>query len=182
MLRALWCIAVAETTVDGCEPLVDAATDAGLTTLLPALDAADLVNAVTAEGTAQTIFAPSNEAFATALDALGLTLEDLIGNTELLTEILLYHILPNPFTTADFSSSGTFETLLGDGSSCGVDTVEVVSGDSVTIVGGTSNATVLIADVETCSGVLHVIDFVLLPCPVPEPATEPPFTGIGRVL
>lgn len=152
-----------------CTPIVQAAQDAGLTTLVAALEAANLVETVTAPDASLTVFAPSNDAFDAALSALELTLDDLVANTELLTEILLYHVLPEAFSAADFGEGGTFTTALGESSSCGVSDVDVVIGDIVTIVGGQTNATVAIADVETCTGIVHVIDFVLLPCPLSEP-------------
>jgi len=152
-----------------CTPLIEVAQDAGLTTLLAALEAASLVETVTAPDASLTVFAPSNDAFDAALDALGLTLDDLVANTELLTEILLYHVLPESFSAADFGEGGTFTTALGDASSCGVSDVDVVVGDVVTISGGETSANVTLADVETCTAIVHVIDFVLLPCPLSEP-------------
>ncbi|CAD7702001.1 unnamed protein product [Ostreobium quekettii] len=158
-----------------CTPIVEAATDAGLTTLLAALEAADLVDTVVG-ATDLTVFAPTNDAFDAALAALGITLEDLVANKPLLTEILTYHVLTFPVFAANISEDGSYQTLLGNDSSCGVSTISAsITEEGVTIIGGATNATVLITDVETCQGVVHAIDFVLLPCPVGE---QPPPEGV----
>lgn len=170
--------ATAEAAVadQSCTPLVEAAQSAGLTTLLAALTEADLVEAATPGDGSLTVFAPSNEAFANALAALGLSLEELIADKAQLTEILLYHVLGTPVTAAGFGEGGAWTTLVGESSTCGVSDVNVEVGDTVVVKGGESDATVVVADVITCSGVVHVIDFVLLPCPlkVPGPVVEDP--------
>lgn len=153
-------------TPAACTPLVDAAQGAGLTTLIAALQAAGLVENVTAPDAELTVFAPTNDGFDRALEQLGLTLDDLVASPEVLTEILLYHVLPGFFRAADFGEGGTFTTALGNMSTCGVGDVDVVVGDIVTVTGGETNATVVTADVETCTAIVHVIDFVLLPCPL----------------
>ena len=159
-------------TAGTCTPLVDAAEDAGFTTLLGALAAADLLNIATAENAELTIFAPTNAAFQQTLDALGLALDDLLEDVDLLFEILSYHILPSPRAVMDLTSGESFATLLGLDSSCGVGNVSVEVGEEVTIVGGETVAGIEIPDVETCSGIVHIIDSVLLPCPLD--AEEPP--------
>ena len=154
-----------------CTLLVDAAEDAGLTTLLGALAAADLLNIATAENAELTIFAPTNAAFQQTLDALGLALDDLLEDVDLLFEILSYHILPSPRAVVDLTSGESFATLLGLDSSCGVGNVSVEVGEEVTIVGGETVANIEIPDVETCSGIVHIVDSVLLPCPLDAEGT-----------
>ena len=131
-----------------CTPLIDAAEEAGLTALVAALEATNLVERATTGDANLTLFAPTNAAL------------------ELLSEVLLYHILPSAELVVDLTAGEEFTTALGDDSSCGVGTVGVEVDEEVTIVGGESSANIEIPDVETCSGIVHIIDAVLLPCPV----------------
>ena len=123
------------------------ATEAGLTILLQAVEAAGLVETVNDPDAKLTIFAPTDEAFLAALKALSISAEDLLGDTELLTEILTYHVLGSPFTAADFAKyphGARFKTLLGDDSSCGVGTLKIfpTREGGVSIVGGETSASV----------------------------------------
>jgi uncharacterized surface protein with fasciclin (FAS1) repeats len=69
-------------------------------TLVAAVQAAGLVDALNGEGP-YTVFAPTNEAFAAALEALGISAEDLLADTETLTSILLYHVVEGKVMAAD---------------------------------------------------------------------------------
>ena len=139
------------------------ATDGGFTTLVAALDAAGLVPtfADCAEGPF-TVFAPTDEAFAAALEALGLTAEELLGNTELLTTVLQYHVVPGIVGSAEVVESTSLDTLQGEPIAVSGTTLN----DSVNITG---------TDNWACNGVVHVIDGVLLPPSLtPDPTTTLP--------
>ena len=128
-------------------------------TLVAAVQAAGLVDVLSGEGPF-TVFAPTEDAFAAALGALGMSAEDLLADTELLTAVLTYHVLPVA------APAEVVVTL--DGQS-----VATVGGAEVAIAvdGGTvmvNDATVVAADIEASNGIIHVIDTVLLP-PAPEP-------------
>lgn len=142
--------------------VASAATEAGLTTLVTLVEAAGLVEPINAGGL--TVFAPTNEAFDAILKKLGITADVLIADKDLLREILTYHVLPDPFTAADFGDGGDFKTVLGDDSTCGVGSVHIAVHDGVTIFGGATKANVVTADVTVGTSVVHVIDNVLLPC------------------
>lgn len=123
-------------------------------TLVAAVQAAGLVDVLNGEGPF-TVFAPTEDAFAAALGALGMSAEDLLGDTELLTAVLTYHVLPVA------APAEVVVTL--DGQS-----VATVGGAEVDIAvdGGTvmvNDATVVAADIEASNGIIHVIDTVLLP-------------------
>ncbi len=122
-------------------------------TLVAAVAAADLVEALSGEGPF-TVFAPTNAAFEAALEALGLTAEELLADTETLTSVLLYHVVAGEARAADLEDGQELETLQG-----GVIVVGV-SDDGVTL---NETVTVVAADVEASNGVIHVIDGVLLP-------------------
>ena len=127
-------------------------------TLVAAVQAAGLVEVLNSEGPF-TVFAPTEEAFAAALDALGVTAEVLLADTELLTAVLTYHVLPlaAPAETV-LTLDGQSVTTVG-----GADVAITIDGNIVMV----NDATVVTADIEASNGVIHVIDTVLLP-PVPE--------------
>ena len=143
------------------DTIVDvAAANSDFTTLVAAVDAAGLVDALSDPDATYTVFAPTNEAFADALDALGLTAEELLADTETLTSILTYHVLDETVTSGDLAAAGTEDitvtTLNGED-------LTVIVGDDGTVSFADQSATVITADIEASNGVIHVIDAVLLP-------------------
>ncbi|MTI41113.1 fasciclin domain-containing protein [Fulvivirga lutimaris] len=140
--------------------IVDAATDAGLTTLLDAVTALNLGGTLTG-AEAITVFAPTNQAFADLLEAQDVAdldgLVDKLG-AEAVTDVLTYHVVPAVAFSHDLSDGDMFETL--DGEMLTVNVTE--NGVTVTDVNG-NVFTVTAADVAIENGVVHVIDGVLLP-------------------
>ena len=67
---------------------------------MAAVEAAGLVETLQGEGP-YTVFAPTDEAFAAALEDLGLTAEELLADTETLTSILTYHVVEGEVPAAD---------------------------------------------------------------------------------
>ena len=134
--------------------IVDIAVEDGrFTTLVAAVQAAGLVDTLKSEGPF-TVFAPTDEAFA-ALPAG--TVEGLLADIPALTNVLLYHVVPGKVMAAD---------VVGlDGQSAGT----ALEGQSIDIKLDMSNVylnedvKVIITDIETSNGVIHVIDAVLLP-------------------
>jgi uncharacterized surface protein with fasciclin (FAS1) repeats len=132
--------------------LIEVATEAGdFTTLLAAADAAGLTETLAAAESNFTIFAPTDEAFATALETLGLTAEELLADTATLTAVLTYHAIVGTVTSADLVDGPV--TMLN-----GAD-VTIDLSDGVKI----NDANVIAADIEASNGIIHVIDAVLLP-------------------
>jgi transforming growth factor-beta-induced protein len=127
--------------------------------LVDAVVAADLVETLSGEGPF-TVFAPTDEAFAAALEALGLTAEELLASEDLVA-ILTYHVVPGLLMAAD--------VLAAVEAGGGVATVETVHGATITVEVVDGNvvlngvATVILTDVEASNGVIHVIDAVILP-------------------
>ncbi|WP_297336320.1 fasciclin domain-containing protein [Algoriphagus sp.] len=142
--------------------LVEAATETGLTTLLTAVTAVDgLADNLLAAG-AITVFAPTNEAFAAALEVFGAAdLDELvlkIGGVENLERVLGFHVVPAVAFSSDLEASNTFTTLAGQ------DILVEVAGGEVTVTDQLGRtARVVAADVEIANGVVHVIDGVMLP-------------------
>ena len=127
--------------------------------LVAAVLEAELAETLSGEGPF-TVFAPTNDAFAAALEALGITAEDLLASPDL-GGILTYHVVAGKLMAADVISAieagyGTALVETVNGASI---TVEVVDGN-VVIDGA---ATVISTDLEAGNGVVHVIDAVILP-------------------
>lgn len=135
-----------------------AAADPRFSTLVAAVTAAGLVDALKGPGPF-TVYAPINDAFA-ALPAG--TVETLLKpeNKGQLTDILLYHVDDRKLTANMFPRGSTsFKPLLTSQRLC-----VTKSASGVTIADGTgTDANVIIADIMTDNGVIHVIDKVLLP-------------------
>lgn len=122
--------------------------------LVEAVQAAGLVS--TLQGTGPfTVFAPTDAAFASALTELGVDKDTLFSNTELLTQILTYHVLGQRVLKADVPLNTAITTV--EGTSFQVNSSLAI----VDAVGRTAN--ILNTDVLTSNGVIHVIDKVILP-------------------
>lgn len=133
--------------------IVDAAvaTDA-LSTLVTAVVAADLVDALSSEGPF-TVYAPTNDAFAAIPEGL---LGAILADTDLLTSILTYHVTADvkPHYDPRWVNKNAFE-------------VPTLNGQTVFYNrnGGPqiNNANASCQPVKTSNGVVFVIDSVLLP-------------------
>ena len=130
--------------------IVDLAVEDGrFTTLVAAVQAAGLVDALKADGPL-TVFAPTDDAFA-ALPAG--TIEALLADIPTLTDILLYHVVDGKVMAADVVELSAATTLLGQDLNISLMDGKVMLNESQ----------VIITDLETSNGVIHVIDAVLLP-------------------
>ena len=132
--------------------IVDAAVaDGRFTTLIAALEAAGLVETLSGEGPF-TVFAPTDDAFAALPEG---TIETLLADPEgALTDILLYHVVDGEITSANIASMSPLTTLQGG-------QIEVMEEMSTVTLNQTT--TIIIADIMTDNGIIHVIDTVLLP-------------------
>ena len=123
-----------------------------LTTVVAALQAADLVETLNGDGPF-TVFGPDNAAFE-ALPAG--TVDNLLlpENQEQLQAVLTYHVVPGLFTTDDLTDGQTLTTVNGAELTITKNGTEVMINDT---------AMVQTPDVLQSNGVAHVIDAVLLP-------------------
>ncbi|KAI8916874.1 FAS1 domain-containing protein [Entophlyctis helioformis] len=144
--------------------LVDTLPRAGLTSLSNYIDRAGLTSAAESLKKPVTIFAPSNIAFS-RLSAV-LTAANLRASVGLLSTVLDFHIVTESFTSADIYSLAKDPILAGTGVPSEAVKIAVNSDRSIE-VSGDSNvlpAVVTISDIIlSSSGILHVIDAVLLP-------------------
>jgi len=132
--------------------IVDTAIAAGsFTTLVAAVEAAELVETLKGEGPF-TVLAPTDDAFAALEDGV---LDALLADPKgTLTDILTYHVASGAVMAADVVGLTEIETLNGKKI-----TVEVVDGE--VILNGSVKVTA--TDIECTNGVIHVIDAVLIP-------------------
>jgi transforming growth factor-beta-induced protein len=130
--------------------IVDTAVaDGRFETLVAAVQAADLVDALKGDGPL-TVFAPTDDAFAALPEG---TVEALLGDIPTLTDILLYHVVDGKVMAADVVELNQAQTLQGQ-------FIDIRLEDGKVFI---DNAEVLITDIETSNGVIHVIDAVILP-------------------
>ena len=131
-----------------------------LSTLLSAVQAAGLAGALSAEGTAYTIFAPTNAAFASFIAARNTTAAALLADTATLATVLKYHVVATRALLACQVVGPTVLTTL-QGETLSVD-VRLPAGTLV-ITGRRSSAVGVRQDIRACRNVIHEIDNVLLP-------------------
>ena len=132
-----------------------ASANPDFSTLVAALDAAGLVGAVdSCDDGPVTVFAPTNDAFAAALSALGMTADELLADTDLLTSVLTYHVVSGAVDAATVVGLTSATTLNGAAISIKVVDGTVYLNDTVKVV---------TTDIMACNGIIHVIDAVLLP-------------------
>jgi len=137
------------------------AEGAEFTTLLAAVTKADLAETLAGEGPF-TVFAPTDAAFAAALEALNITAEDLLASEDL-NGILLYHVVGGE--EALYSNDVT--AALAEAGEEGL-MVETMNGASFTVTADedgiyVDGAKIIMTDILASNGVIHVIDAVILP-------------------
>ena len=120
-----------------------------LSTLVGAVVQAELVDTLNSDGPF-TIFAPTNDAFA-AVDED--TLAAVLGDNELLTSVLTFHVVAGDLSAQDLIDAGTVTTVNG------AEVTIEAAGDEFTVNG----ATAICQNVPTANATVHIIDGVLVP-------------------
>ncbi len=129
--------------------LIETAVNAGnFTTLVKAIESADLVDILKSEGP-YTVFAPTDEAFSKLPQE---TLDELLQDIPKLKRILTYHVAFGDAREEDLKQIAEAATVEGS-----IVAIEVNNGIKV------NDANVLQTDILTDNGVIHVIDGVLIP-------------------
>ena len=132
--------------------IVDIAASAGsFKTLVAAVQAAGLVDALKGEGPL-TVFAPTDEAFGKLPEG---TVENLLKpeNKDKLVAILTYHVVPGRVTADEVVNLDSAKTLNGR-------SLKISSKDGAVMVDA---ARVTATDIMASNGVIHTIDTVVLP-------------------
>lgn len=134
--------------------IVDTAVAAeSFTTLVLALQTTGLDEVLADESSTFTVFAPTDDAFA----KLGTdTINALLGDTDILSDILLYHVVSGAAVNAEsaISLSGSMVEMANG------DMVAVNLDDGKLFI---NQSEVIVTDVVASNGIIHVIDTVLIP-------------------
>ncbi|PJF26211.1 MAG: hypothetical protein CUN53_08860, partial [Phototrophicales bacterium] len=135
------------------------------TTLISALNTARLTGALDTEGQF-TLLAPTNDAFNASLEALGLTVAQVAADPALLSQVLLYHVIPERTRTTNLFGGATLATVQGE---------EVTFAENergqLTING---SVVVTQGNIQAGNGVIHVLNGVLVPPTILAALTAPP--------
>ena len=139
-----------------------AMANADLSTLVGALQSADLANMLSEPGE-YTVFAPSNQAFEKLSQKQR---DDLMKpeNKEMLGKVLTYHVVAGVVTADQLAEaikgangSYTFKTVNGE------ELTASMTGDKYMIKDASGKkAQVIVGDVTASNGVIHIIDTVLM--------------------
>ena len=122
--------------------------------LVAAVVQAELLDTLQGEGPF-TVFAPTDQAFEEA--GIDLAALDSPEGKQILSDILLYHVVPSEVPSSAVANCGSETAANGQ-------TLAFSVGDSVMV----NDANVTIPDVQTSNGVIHVIDKVLSPTDTPR--------------
>ena len=133
-----------------------ATKDPQFSTLANALETADLVETLKAEGPF-TVFAPNDKAFQKLPDG---TLDNLLQDTNKLKEVLLYHVITSKVLAADVVN-------LKEAKAANEKTIDIEVKEGNVMLNSTSK--IIATDILAKNGAIHIIDTVLMP---PEEANE----------
>lgn len=125
-----------------------AAANGKFTTLITAVKTAGLVDTLKGDGPF-TVFAPTDEAFAKLPKD---QLDALLNDKEALTKILTYHVVAGKVMSTDVVNLNSAKTVEGQA-------ITINASNGVRV----NNANVIMTDIETSNGVIHVLDTVILP-------------------
>ena len=130
-----------------------AKNDGRFTTLVEALNKANLVTTLEGKGPF-TVFAPTDDAFKKLPAG---TLENLLKpeNKDALKDILLYHVTKDNLSSAKILKSDGRKLTLLNGKTANI---TLKNGDIFI-----NDAKIIITDIITSNGIIHVIDAVLIP-------------------
>lgn len=133
-----------------------AVANGNFTTLVQALTCTGLVDAVANPDAELTVFAPDDAAFAKANLNAGNICD--VFDTDQLTTILLYHVTDGrrPSPSVIMGRNKSIEMLAGGA-------IYPEGKGSLTIDASNSSANIVVPDILASNGIIHVIDFVLLP-------------------
>jgi len=133
------------------------------TTLVTAVETAELDGALTDAAATLTVFAPTNDAFAAYIDASDFADASELLASDMLADILLYHVLGAEVPSSAIPAGPSFALSLYDNDAEGPGEEIFISnnGDAGIFLNG--GPQVINADIVADNGVVHAIDGVLVP-------------------
>ena len=145
-----FCLLALTPSTVAAQSIVDIAVEnEDFSTLVELVVTADLAETLAGEGPF-TVFAPTDDAFA---NLVPFAAEAIERNPALLTDILLYHVVPGEVLAEDVLASESLETVQGE-------MLSVSLMDEQPMI---DSANIVAVDVMAENGVIHVIDEVLVP-------------------
>jgi uncharacterized surface protein with fasciclin (FAS1) repeats len=160
-----------------------AKTNPNLSSLVAALEKADLATTLNSSGTF-TVFAPTNTAFTAFLQANGYANLNAVP-VPALKEILLNHVLSTKVKSSEIATGYVKTLAKGSASTSNTISMYLEKGTGVDINGGKTNggAAVTTADIEASNGVIHIVDGVIgLPTIVNHAVANKNFTTLVSAL
>lgn len=156
-----------------------ASRNSNLTSLVAALNKAGLTSTLQNSGP-YTVFAPTNAAFSSFLQANGYANLDAVP-VDALKEILLNHVVNGAAQSTDLTNNQYLKTL-GKGSATSTNTLSMhVNTTSGVKLNGVANVTT--ANVIATNGVIHIVDAVIgLPTIVTHATANPNFSSLVGAL
>ena len=140
-----------------------AMSNENFTTLVTAVNAADLAETLKSEGPF-TVFAPTNAAFDKLPEGTVASLTKA-ENKEKLANLLKYHVVSGEYMAADIvkaiqDNEGSFSIATVEGEELKAS----LDGENVILTDANGNkSTVVMTDVDASNGVIHAIDAVVMP-------------------
>lgn len=128
-----------------------AQSNSSFDTLVSAVVKAGLVDALSNESTQLTVLAPTDAAFAKLPSD---TLNAILADKELLTSVLLYHVIPGDIGSGIAATLREATTLNGEKVNIKIFKDDLYFNDE---------SKVIIADVIASNGTIHAIDTILIP-------------------
>jgi len=163
--------------VDGPKTITELASEtSNLSSLVAALDAADLVSTLNGAGPF-TVFAPTDAAFDAFLSDNGFA---ALGDvpTDVLKNILLNHVVAGKVVSSDLSTGYVESSATGAGGN--PMNMYISTDGGVTVNGGSDVST---ADIDASNGVIHIVDAVIgLPTVVTFATADPTFANLASAL
>ena len=132
--------------------IVDVAVSNGFSILTQAVVTTELAPTLVDPLAGLTVFAPTDNAFTSLLNDLGISTQDLLEREDL-KDILLYHVVSGVVESADVENGLYITTVQGDSS-----IISVIDGE-----GYIDQAMITNFDVEADNGIIHIINDVILP-------------------
>lgn len=157
-----------------------ASSNANLSILVDALERTNLVNTLDASGT-YTVFAPTNAAFTTFLEATPYSSVDEVP-VDVLTQILLNHVIATEYDATSLPADGYIKTL-GKGSASTTNTLSMYVKKTGPVVTLNGISDVTSANIDADNGIIHVVDAVIgLPTVVDHAVANTSFSTLTGLL
>ncbi|MCF2949795.1 fasciclin domain-containing protein [Paraglaciecola aquimarina] len=131
-----------------------AVANGSFTTLVAALQVTGLDTVLADENATFTVFAPTDDAFALIGDE---TINTLLNNTDMLSDILLQHVVVD--SAVDSVTAYSLNGAMVETASMATIPLQINTTSDMLTFGG---ANVIIKDIHTTNGIIHVIDAVIV--------------------